>query len=83
MRIPTPHNFRVILTRANERVHVQNERNFPQARLDSKINACFFLNEHYDPYILLHNYSAHVILFNLRNLRKKFGGKQTYSGKLA
>ena len=39
------------LARANERVHVHNERNFPQAKLDSEINARFLLNEHGDLYI--------------------------------
>ena len=29
---------RHIVARANERVHVHNERNFPQANLDSKTN---------------------------------------------
>ena len=44
---------------------MQNVRNFPQARLDSEnIKARFFLNEHGDLYFLLHNNSAHVILFN-------------------
>ena len=31
------------LARANERVHVRNERNFPQAKLDSEINVRFLL----------------------------------------
>ena len=56
----------VSLARANERVHVQNVRNFPQARLESEIRARFFLNEHGDLYFLLHNNSAHVFLFNLK-----------------
>ena len=37
MRIPTAHD----LARANERVHVNNERNFPQVKLDSEINVRF------------------------------------------
>ena len=37
------------LARADERVHVQNVRNFPQTKLDSEINAPFLLNEHGDP----------------------------------
>ena len=56
----------VSLARANERVHVQNVTNFPQARLGSEIKARFLLNEHGDLYFLLHNSSAHVILFNLK-----------------
>ena len=34
------------LARVNERVHVHNERNFPQAKLDSEIRVRFLLNEH-------------------------------------
>ena len=58
------------LARANELVHVQNVRNFPQTRLDSEIKACFLLNEHGDIYFLLYNNSAHVILFNLKKILK-------------
>ena len=58
------------LARANERVHVQNVRNFPQARLDSEIKARFLLNEHGGLCFLLHNYSAHVILFNPKKFVK-------------
>ena len=54
------------LARANERVLVQNGRNFLQARLDSEIKARFLLNEHGDLDFLLHNNSAHVILFKLQ-----------------
>ena len=54
------------LARANKRVHVHNERNFPQAKLDSEINARFLLNEHGDLYFLLHNNSVHIGLLNLK-----------------
>ena len=59
-------------------MHVHNERNFPQAKLDSEINARQFpLNEHGDPYFLLHNNSVHTILLNLRkNLKNLSGGKK-------
>ena len=33
------------LARANERVHVHNERNFPPTKLDSEINVPFLLND--------------------------------------
>ena len=36
------HDFRSI-AHANERIHVHNKRNFPQASLDSEINARFLL----------------------------------------
>ena len=47
------------------RVHVHNERNFPQAKLDSEINVRFLLNEHGDIF-LLHNNSVHIVLLNLK-----------------
>ena len=45
---------------------VHNERNFPQAKLDSEINVRFLLNEHGDLYFLLHNNSVHIVLLNLK-----------------
>ena len=36
-------------------MHVHNERNFLQAKLDCKINVLFLLNEHGGPYFLLLN----------------------------
>ena len=41
------------LARANKGVHVHNERNFPQAKLHSEINARFLLNEHGDLYFFI------------------------------
>ena len=49
----------------HQRVHVQNERNFPQAKLDIEINVRFLLNEHGDLYFLLHNNSVHIVLLLL------------------
>ena len=54
------------LARANERVHVHNERNFPQAKLDSELIFRFLLNEQGDLYFLLHNNSVHIVLLNLK-----------------
>ena len=34
-------------------MHIQNLRDFPQTKLDSKINAPFLLNEHDDPQFVL------------------------------
>ena len=65
------------LARTNERVHVQNVRNFPQAKLDSEIEARFLLNEHGGLYFLLpDNNIANVILFNLKKKLKKFIGRK-------
>ena len=52
------------LARANERV--QNERNFPQAKLDSEVDVRLLLNELGDLYLLLHNNSVHIVLLNLK-----------------
>ena len=54
------------LARANKRVvecvHIRNIRDFPQAKLDREINACFLLNEHGDLYFLFHNFNENSIL---------------------
>ena len=52
------------LARANERVHEHNEINFPQAKLNSEINASFLLNGHGNLSFLLHNNGVHVILLH-------------------
>ena len=48
----------------NERVRVQNVRDFLQTKLDSKINAPFLLNEHGDPHFLFHDFNEDNILNN-------------------
>ena len=40
-------------------MHVHNEKNFPQAKLDSEINVPFLLNEH----------GVHNILCNLKKIK--------------
>ena len=52
------------LARANERVRVQNVRDFPQTKLDSVINARFLLNEHGDPHFLFSKLNENNILNN-------------------
>ena len=52
-------------------MHVHNEINLPQAKLDSEINVRFLLNEHGDLYLLLHNNREHIILFKLKNIGRK------------
>ena len=47
-------------------MHVHNEINFTQAKLDSEIIVRFLLNEHGDLYFLLHNNSVHIVLLNLK-----------------
>ena len=46
-------------------MHVHSERNFPEAKLNIEINACFLLNEHGDLYLLLHNNSVHIVLLKV------------------
>ena len=43
---------------------VQNERDFPQTKLDSEINARFPLNEHGDPHFLFYKFNENNILIN-------------------
>ena len=42
------------LARAKDRVHIHKVRDFPQAELDSKMNARFLLNKHCKVPFLLH-----------------------------
>ena len=68
------------LVGVNEGVHVHNERNFPQANLNSEINVRLILNGHGDLYFLLHNKSVHIVLRNLKE-NKKFIGRKKDIGK--
>ena len=45
-------------------MRVQNVRDFPQTKLDSKINARFLLNEHGDPHFLFYKFNKNNILNN-------------------
>ena len=66
------------LARANERVHLHNERNFPQPKLDSEINVRFLLNKYGNLYCLLLNNSLHVIFFNLKIFQKNYRKENRY-----
>ena len=57
-------------------MYVHNDRNFPQAKLDSEINVCFLLKEHGDLYFLLHNNSVHNVLLNFKRKLKTFVGRE-------
>ena len=52
-------------------MHVDNEKDFPQAKPESEINVRFLLNEHGDLYFLLHNNSVHIVLLNLKEKFQK------------
>ena len=56
---------------ANEGARVQNVRDLPQTKLDSVINARFFLNEHGDPHFLLYEFNENNILNNWENIWQK------------
>ena len=62
--------FFASLARANELVHLHSKINFPQAKLDSELNARFLLTKHGNLYFLLLNSSVHVILFDLKIFKK-------------
>ena len=47
-------------------MHIHNVRDFPQAKLDSKINARFLSNKHGDLYFLLLIFGVKIILFKLK-----------------
>ena len=64
------------LARANECFHVHNERNFPQAELNSEINARFLLNEQTNIF-LFHNNSVHIIVLNLKKIKNLSEGKKS------
>jgi len=53
------------LARASERVHTQNERDFPQTKFDSEINSPFLLNEHGDPQFFFQVFAKNSLIKNL------------------
>ena len=57
--------------RTNERVHVQNVRDFPQTKLDSGINSPFLLNEHRDPPFLFRYLLRIDLMKNIFEAEKK------------
>ena len=57
-------------SRANEHMHVHNERHFPQAKFDSKINVNFLSNGHGDLYFLFCSNNVNIILFDFEKLKK-------------
>ena len=63
------------LARANERVRVQNLRDFPQTKLDSQINAPFLLNELGDPQFFFSVFAKNSLLKNIFEEGKKFDSR--------
>ena len=53
-------------------MRVQSVRDFPQAKLDSEINAPFLLNEEGDPHLLMHEFELHKAIYNTFRFEEKF-----------
>ena len=51
---------------------VQNVKDFPQAKLDSEINARFLLNERGEPHFLIHEFKLHKVISNISRFEEKF-----------
>ena len=68
--------------RANECVHVQNVRDFPQTNFDSDINSPFLLNEHGDPRFFSQVFTKNSLIKNIFEEEKKFDcGTRFFFGK--
>ena len=55
-------------------MHVQNVRDFPQAKLDGEINSPFLSNEHGDPQIFFQVFAKNSVITNIFEEEKKFDG---------
>ena len=66
------------LAHAHERVRVQNVRDFPQTKLNSKINVPFLLNEHGDPQIFFQVFTKNSVIKNIFEEEKKFDSKNFF-----
>ena len=62
-------------------LHCPSLRRTIFAKLDSKINARFLSNEHGDLNFLVHNNNVHIILFDLRRLKKIIRRKTKKTGE--
>ena len=60
--------------RAHGRVHVQNVRDFPQTKLDSKINSLFLLNEQGGPNVF-QVFAKNSLIKNIFQEEKKFDSR--------
>ena len=67
--------------RANERVHVQNIRDFPQTKLDREINYPFLLNKHGDPRIFFQVFAKNNLIKNIFEEKKFNSRAYIFGGK--
>ena len=65
------HSYYCVISARHERARVQNTRDFPQTKIDSKIKAPFLLNEHGDPHFLFYKFNEN----NIRNNFQKYWQK--------
>ena len=56
-------------------MHIQNVRDFPQTKLNSKINSPFLLNELGDPQIFLQVFAKNSLIKNIFEEEKKFDSR--------
>ena len=61
--------------RAQERVHVQNVRDFPQTKLDNGINSPFLLNGHGDPRYFFQAFAKNSLMKNIFEEGKNFDSR--------
>ena len=61
--------------RARERVHVQNERDFPGTKLNNGINSPFLLNEHGDPQFFFQFFAKNSLMKDISEEEKKFDSR--------
>ena len=60
---------------AHEHVHVQNVRDFPQAKPDSEITAPVLSNEHSDPRFFFQVFAKNNLIKNIFEEEKKFDSR--------
>ena len=58
--------------RPHGHVHIQNVRDFPQAKLDSEINSPILFNEHGDPRFFFQVFAKNSLIKNIFEEEKKF-----------
>ena len=54
---------------------MQNERDFPQTKLDNRINSSFLLNEHGDPRFFFQVFANNSLMKNIFEEEKKFDSR--------
>jgi len=63
-------------------VHVQNERDFPQTKLDSEINSPFLLNEHGDPQFFFQVFAKNSLIKTYLKKKKSLIVEHDFWGEI-